>query len=77
MIVSKNTSPQRDIYYLGGKLIALLDSSQRKTYDYYELYKEFIKTHPISFTLFLLVLDWLFILGVIKNIDKGEIIKCF
>ena len=30
MIVSKNISPQRDIYYLGAKLIELLSNSKKK-----------------------------------------------
>ena len=77
MIVSKNISPQRDIYYLGAKLIELLSNSKKKKHDYYDLHKQFEKECPISFSLFLLVLDWLFLLGVIENVKKGEIAKCF
>ncbi|MGP1479715.1 MAG: ABC-three component system middle component 6 [Capnocytophaga sp.] len=77
MIVSKNISPQWDIYYLGAKLIELLDSSKHKTYDYYVLHKQFVKQYPISFNLFMLVLDWLFLLGIIKKAKKGEIVRCF
>ena len=77
MIVSKNISPQHDVYYLGAKLIELLSLSDKESYDYYELHKEFVKTQEVSFSLFLLVLDWLFILGVVRNVDNGGITKCF
>lgn len=77
MIVNKNTSPKRDLYYLGGKVIEILDLSNDTEFDYFELYADLNKNHSISINLFSLVLDWLFILGIIKKGNKGLLEKCF
>ncbi len=77
MIVNKNINPERDLYYLGGKVIEMLNESNNDEFDYFELYKNLSKNHNLSINLFSLVLDWLFILGVVKNGQKGLIEKCF
>ncbi|UQB67591.1 ABC-three component system middle component 6 [Epilithonimonas zeae] len=77
MIVNKNTSPERDLYYLGGKVIEILDLSSNTEFDYFELYADLSRNQSISINLFSLVLDWLFILGVIKKGNKGLLEKCF
>lgn len=77
MIVNKNTSPERDLYYLGGKVIEILDSSNKTEFEYFELYGSLNENHNISVNLFSLVLDWLFILGVIKKSKKGLLKRCF
>lgn len=77
MIVNKNINPERDLYYLGGKTIEILNSSNKTAFDYFELYGSLSKNHNISINLFSLILDWLFILGVIKIGKKGLLVKCF
>ena len=34
MIVNKNTNPERDLYYLGGKVIEVLNSYTKNEIDY-------------------------------------------
>ena len=77
MIISKNTNPERDLYYLGGKVIEILASSKNVKYDYFELYAKINHEHDIGLNLYILVLDWLYILGVIKNSNNKYIEKCF
>ena len=77
MIVNKNTNPERDLYYLGGKVIEVLNSFNKNEIDYFDLFISVNKSNKISLNLYSLVLDWLFILGVIKKGNKGLIIKCF
>lgn len=77
MIVNKNTHPERDLYYLGGKLIEILDKLNQSEVDYIELYIEMKKEVDLSFNLFVLTLDWLYLIGVIKRGGKGELLKCF
>ena len=77
MIVNKNINPERDLYYLGGKVIEVLNGSKQAQFDYFELYILLNKTNKVSLNLFSLALDWLFILGVIKKGNKGVIEKCF
>jgi hypothetical protein len=77
MIVNKNINPERDLYYLGGKVIEVLNSITKNEIDYFDLYLSVNKSNHISLNLYSLVLDWLFILGVIKKGNRGLIIKCF
>ncbi len=77
MIVNKNINPERDLYYLGGKVIEQLHLSTINEVDYFDLFISLNKSNKISLNLYSLVLDWLFILGVVKKGKKGVIIKCF
>lgn len=77
MIINKNTSPEKDLYFLGGKVIELMNDDTEEYFDFFELHKKLNETQNISISLFSLVLDWLFILGVIKNGTEGSIKKCF
>ena len=65
MIINKNTNPERDLYYLGGKVIEALNSSTKIEIDYFDLFLSVNKSNEVSLNLYSLVLDWLFILGVI------------
>ncbi len=77
MIVNKNINPERDLYYLGGKVIEVLNSFNKNEIDYFDLFLSVNKSNKVSLNLYSLVLDWLFILGIIKKGNKGLIIKCF
>lgn len=77
MIVNKNINPERDLYYLGGIVIEVLNSFTKNEIDYFDLFISVNKLNKLSLNLYTLVLDWLFILGVIKKGNKGLIIKCF
>ncbi|TKC01728.1 ABC-three component system middle component 6 [Pedobacter cryotolerans] len=77
MIVNKNINPERDLYYLGGKIIEVLNSFTKNEIDYFDLFLSVNKSNKVSLNLYSLVLDWLFILGTIKKGNKGLIIKCF
>lgn len=76
MIINKNTHPERDVYYLGAKVIEVLSTYENNVFDYFEVYAQINTKEKISINLFSLVLDWLFIIGVIKNGKKG-LEKCF
>ncbi len=77
MIINKNINPERDLYYLGGKVIEILNSFSQNEFDYFELFLSINNSKKVSLNLYSLVLDWLFILGVVKKGKKGTIIKCF
>lgn len=77
MIINKNINPERDLYYLGGKVIEGLNLFNQNEVDYFELFISVNKSNKVSLNLYSLVLDWLFILGIIKKGNKGLIIKCF
>jgi len=77
MIINKNINPERDLYYLGSKVIENLSLFSENEIDYFDLFVLINKSHKISLNLYSLVLDWLFILGVVKKGNNGLIVKCF
>lgn len=77
MIVSNDIKPDRDLYYLGGKVIEVLLSYEEKEIDYFELFEDVNKKNEISISLFTFVLDWLFIIGLIKNSNNSLLRICF
>lgn len=77
MIINKNSNPKMDLYYLGAEVIKLLDGSREREFDYFELYHALKTSHKVGIKLFSLVLDWLYISGVIKPSAKGSIEKYF
>jgi hypothetical protein len=75
MIVGRNTSPNFQVYNIGALILAVFKEKRTKNISVIELY-ELVKTkQKISISLFSLGLDWLFILGAVKN-DKGKIVLC-
>lgn len=77
MIVNKDINPERDVYYLGAKLIEILNGYSGRQLDFFDTFQKLNEKENISINLYVLVLDWLFLLGLIKKSNKGFIEKCF
>lgn len=76
MIVGKDTKPSNEIYYTGALLLSVLKSSDDEFVDVLDAYKELNNIQKVSISLYLLTLDWLFLLQGIKVID-GKIKNVF
>nr|NJM04849.1 hypothetical protein [Desulfobacula sp.] len=77
MIVSKDTNPEKDLYYIGARVIEVLASRDGKEVDYVDLLSSLRSEMQITNNLYALSLDWLFLLGAIELNGKGNIQKCF
>jgi len=76
MIVSKDVSPERDVYYLGARIIDII-SVESEVIDFFDIYKKINASDDVSMNLYALTLDWLYIVGVIDNSGNGNLKKCF
>ena len=76
MIINKEINPEREIYHLGALVIEILTENQNSKLDFMDVFQQLNKKIKVSVNLFILVLDWLFILGLV-NKQKDAIIKCF
>lgn len=76
MIVSNDTNPERDVYYLGAKVIEII-SNEADFFDFFDVYNQINLSEKVSMNLYSLTLDWLYLIGVIENSKKGHIQKCF
>lgn len=77
MIVSKDTNPEKDLYYLGARILEVLASTDIKEVDYVDLLRSLRSKMQITNNLYALSLDWLFLLGAIELSNEGNIRKCF
>ncbi|BCL71333.1 ABC-three component system middle component 6 [Vibrio maritimus] len=68
MIINPNKHPQRQLYYLGAKTLGILKKHGGNS-DFFEAYQELKEEEDISVMLFILTLDWLYLLGAIKSED--------
>lgn len=76
MIVSKNTHPERNLYYTGGIVLQVFEASSEVELDLFSLYHLVNISVKMTINMLLLTLDWLYLLGSIK-FSEGKIIKCF
>lgn len=76
MIVSKDINPERDVYYLGARVIEII-SNEPDFFDFFDVYNKINLSEKVSMNLYSLTLDWLYLIGVIENSKKGHIQKCF
>ncbi|WP_031985105.1 ABC-three component system middle component 6 [Acinetobacter baumannii] len=74
MLILNESRPEISLYYLGALLIKLINEGDIHEIYLSELYILFNNTNPISFNRFMLVLDWLYIIGVIKTTVEGKIL---
>lgn len=76
MIVDRDTNPNQKIYFLGALLIEVI-KNHRNGFDIFSIYEDFISNHGyISLDKFYLIMDWLFMLGIVDSQD-GELKLCF
>ena len=69
MLLPNNVSPQNCVYYNAAFVLEVL--LKKKTLTLHELYHEVRKKHNMTFSLFILCLDWLYMIGSISTNDKS------
>ncbi|MBL4775514.1 MAG: hypothetical protein JKY87_05610 [Mariprofundus sp.] len=75
MIISQDNNPQRELYYLGAQVIEILNNS-KSTFDFFDVFQNLKEKEDISINLFVLTIDWLYLLGIVDS-KQGVIEKCF
>ena len=74
MLLPDNIHPDNSIYYNGAFVLECLKKGN--SYLMLDLYQEVKTKRPMSFSVFTLCLDWLYLLDVAKFNTKGEIELC-
>jgi len=74
MIIDKDINPKKNIYYLGAILIDII--SKQDCIGSFDLFEQMRLIENISYSMFCLCLDWLFLLNIIE-IKAGMVEKCF
>ncbi len=84
MIISKDIKAESNLYYLGAILIGIIDKHQPSSnkinlepvkVDFFQAFQEMKQQEDISINSFILTIDWLFLLKIIK-LNGKFIEKC-
>ena len=72
MIILSTDNPKNSIYYLGSILLNLMKKNTKNNFGVFDYFEIMNRTHEVSMNRFLLVLDWLYMLGKINtDSEKG------
>jgi hypothetical protein len=74
MLLPDNINPENSIYYNGAFVLQSLKGV--KNQNLLDLYQNVKQKHSMSFSVFILCLDWLFLLDVAVLNKKGEVELC-
>ncbi len=75
MLLPDNIHPENSIYYNGSLVLKELQVSNSQ--DIISLYEKVKANKEISFTVFVLCLDWLFLINTVEFNKKGVVKLCF
>ncbi len=74
MLLPDNIHPENTIYYNGSFVLKALQENQ--AIDFLELYLNTQKICKMSMPIFLLCLDWLFLLNIVSLDERGRVTLC-
>jgi hypothetical protein len=77
MIVSKDTNPAKDLYYIGGLILQYLIKHSVKKIAYHNLVSILKNEYNLSTNTITLSLDWLYVIDCVDRDVDGDISICF
>jgi hypothetical protein len=79
MIIPQDIKPEKSLYFLGSIVLTIFEEENNYSIDVEVLYYKFGDkfNEMISYSYFLYVLDWLYILNLIDYNKDNKIFKCF
>jgi hypothetical protein len=73
MLLPDNIHPENSIYYNGALVLQVLQNKQR--FDLINLYQEVRRMKELTFPVFILCLDWLYIANI-AEVKDGRVELC-
>lgn len=74
MLIPDNIQPENTIYFNSAFILQSLQKNGSK--DFIDLYQDVKEIKNISFSLYVLCLDWLFLTNIAELNDKGIVNLC-
>jgi hypothetical protein len=75
MLVPDNIHPEQTIYFNGAFVLKIIQ--EHHVMDMLDLYVQTTSEQDMTMPVFVLCLDWLFLLNVITLNDNGMVERCF
>lgn len=74
MLLPDNIHPENSLYFTGSVVLSAVQ--QEDSWDLLELYSRVKAIKEITMPIFILALDWLFLLNAIEINDNDQIVPC-
>lgn len=74
MLLPDNIQPELSIYYNGALVLKEINENPSK--QLIGIYQSVKEKYEMSFSIFALSLDWLYLCNIAKANEKGELILC-
>lgn len=74
MLIPDNIKPENTLYYNGAFILRSLEN--KESIALLDLYQRVKEKKNMSFSLFILCLDWLFLISVVELNEKQEVKLC-
>nr|VFK16096.1 MAG: hypothetical protein BECKLPF1236B_GA0070989_10894 [Candidatus Kentron sp. LPFa] len=74
MLIPDNIHPEQTVYFNGAFVLKVLQ--QNPAMDLFDLYIETTSERKMSMPVFVLCLDWLFLLDLVTLNERGEVELC-
>lgn len=77
-MILNESQPEKSLYVFGASIIDYLKNDKKVgAYNFIKLFDEIKQKLNISRSQFLMTLDWLYVIGIIDDLNDNEIILCF
>ncbi|MGI6787255.1 MAG: ABC-three component system middle component 6 [Acholeplasmataceae bacterium] len=74
MLLPDNIRPELCVYYNGA--IVLSELNKNPSQNILDLYSRIVERHDMTFSMYILSLDWLYIIDFAKIDEEGVVRKC-
>ena len=74
MLLPNYSNPKKSLYYIGA--LILEEFKYQDTYDFLELYSIIKQKNPISIQIYILALDWLFLISAVDMDRQRRLQRC-
>jgi len=75
MLVPDNIHPEQTIYFNGAFVLKTIQ--ENRVMDILDLYIQTINDREMSMPVFVLCLDWLFLLDLVTVDEHGKVVLCY
>lgn len=74
MLIPDNIHPQKSVYYLASFVLKSLQD--KGSTDLISLYKSVKEKKEMAFSVFILSLDWLYLIGLVDLNEERSVVLC-
>lgn len=76
MLILSTDDPQNSLYYLGSILLSIMSKNADNNFGIYDYFEIMNQCQSVTMNRFLLILDWLFMLGKISSDSEKGLHLC-